>query len=117
MLTSPTTLSEMLMSAALALAAINCTRSLMTACVCVCVCVYVCMEERGGEKSIHTDAVEDYSQMYYTDQTYKHTHLGSVSTTLLEHDVGEGVVLSQVHSSAEAGLAGLVDGVNGWEVH
>ena len=75
------------------------------------------MEERGGEKSIHTDAVEDYSQMYYTDQTNKHTHLGPVATALLEHDVGEGVVLSQVHSSAEASLAGLVDGVNGWEVH
>ena len=65
-----------------------------------------------------TQRIEQEMTSYTTtDQTNKHTHLGPVATALFEHDVGEGVVLSQVHSSAEASLAGLVDGVNGWEIH
>ena len=45
------------------------------------------------------------------------THLRSMATILLEHEIGKDVVLSQVHGSVETGLTGLVDRVNGWQVH
>ena len=45
------------------------------------------------------------------------THLRAMATRLLEHDVGKDVVLSQVHGSVETGLTGLVDRVDGWQVH
>ena len=63
-------------------------------CVCVCVCAHACM------------------RVYSTTCIY----LRSMATSLFEHDKGKRVVFFQVNGSVEVGLAGLVDGVNGWEI-